>query len=42
MFHVWAKSTSGNLRVTVLRDLERKVTRRYERKDIAAAMAAWM
>jgi hypothetical protein len=31
---------SGNFRVTVRLDLERKVTRRYERRDIAAAIAA--
>lgn len=41
MFQVWVRSTSGKRRETVRFDLERKVTRRYERREIAAAIAAW-
>lgn len=40
MFQVWERSISGKLRVTVLLDLESVVTRRYDRSDIAAAIAA--
>lgn len=40
MFHVWLRSMSGKRSETVRFDLERKVTRRYERREIAAAMAA--
>ena len=32
---------SGNRREIVRLDFERDVTRRYERSEIAAAMAAW-
>lgn len=41
MSHVWEKSMSGKRRVAVLLDLESVVTRRYDRSDMAAAMAVW-
>jgi hypothetical protein len=41
MFHVWSKSMSGNFSVTVLLDLDSVVTRRYDRSEMAAAMAAY-
>lgn len=41
MFHVWLKSISGNLSVTVLRDFESVVTRRYDLREMAAAIAAY-
>lgn len=40
MFQVCDKLMSGNRREIVRLDFERDVTRRYERREIAAAMAA--
>lgn len=41
IFQVCDKLMSGNRREIVRLDFERDVTRRYERSEIAAAMAAW-
>lgn len=41
MFHVWLRPMSGNFREMVRWDFESVVTRRYERKDIVAAIAAF-
>lgn len=41
MFQVCDKLMSGNRREIVRLDFEREVTRRYERREIAAAIAAW-
>lgn len=41
MFQVCDKLMSGNRREIVRLDFERDVTRRYERSEIAAAIAAW-
>ena len=39
MFQVCSREISGNLNETVRRDFDRAVTSRYERRDIAAAIA---
>ena len=41
MFHVWLRPMSGNFKEMVRWDFESVVTRRYERRDIVAAIAAF-